>query len=434
MVHLDWKPLPDRARLGRQHAQAGVDACCGSMQCRIEDNIAAPHGVLADLRPAENERTSLPRLALFDRSVLRVDRAHARLQARWADQDVVVDADRAGHDRPSHSRAKTRKRKRAVDGQTEPTVLWPQRGHGCRSIQTGRQIGKAIARDCRDRHDRAALEARAHQHRLDIAPHSRQPILGDEVALVEGDEAALEPEQVHDREMLARLRHDPVVGCNDQDDEVDAGGAGQHVVHEALVARHIDEADDLAARARPVGKAEVDGDAARLLLLEPVGIHAGQLAHQRGLAVIDVAGGADDHGAASFPSRRAGSCASCARKPSSSSRQRRSRTSAPSLMWPMTGIGRLRKAAASASNRRAGALALDGPQADAGARQRLQRQGARADLACAIRHRHSIARAGRRRDGRDEAGGDDSKLGPRPREVAQRRQRLRPAGPGRGRA
>ena len=53
---------------------------------------------------------------------------------------------------------------------------------------------------------------------------------------------------------------------------------GQHVVHEALVARHVDEADDLAARPRPVGKAEIDGDAARLLLLQAIGIDAGQLA------------------------------------------------------------------------------------------------------------------------------------------------------------
>ena len=112
-----------------------------------------------------------------------------------------------------------------------------------------------------------------------------------------------EPQQVHDGEVLARLRHDAVVGGDHQHHEVDAGGAGQHVVHEALVARHVDEADDLAARARPVGEAEVDGDAARLLLLEAVGIDAGEPADQRGLAVIDVAGGADDHGAASSSSR-----------------------------------------------------------------------------------------------------------------------------------
>ena len=86
----------------------------------------------------------------------------------------------------------------------------------------------------------------------------------------------LQPEQVHDGQMLARLRHDAVVGGDHQHHEVDARGAGQHVVHEALVTGHVDEADDLAARARPIGKAQIDRDAARLLLLEPVGIDAGQ--------------------------------------------------------------------------------------------------------------------------------------------------------------
>ena len=51
-----------------------------------------------------------------------------------------------------------------------------------------------------------------------------------------------------------------------------------------------------AVRRRQIGEAEVDRDAARLLLLQAVGVDAGQRAHQRGLAVVDVAGGADDHG------------------------------------------------------------------------------------------------------------------------------------------
>src|SRR5262245_45097705 len=63
--------------------------------------------------------------------------------------------------------------------------------------------------------------------------------------------------------------------------------------------RHVDEADDLAARTRPVGKAEVDGDAARLFLLQSIGVNARQLADQRSLAVIDVTSRADDHDVAS---------------------------------------------------------------------------------------------------------------------------------------
>ena len=47
--------------------------------------------------------------------------------------------------------------------------------------------------------------------------------------------------------------------------------------------------------ARQIGEAEIDRDAARLLLLQAVGIDAGQRAHERGLAVVDMAGGADDH-------------------------------------------------------------------------------------------------------------------------------------------
>ena len=44
-----------------------------------------------------------------------------------------------------------------------------------------------------------------------------------------------------------------------------------------------------------VREAELDGDAALLLLLEPIGVDAGERAHQRRLAVVDVTGGADDH-------------------------------------------------------------------------------------------------------------------------------------------
>ena len=45
---------------------------------------------------------------------------------------------------------------------------------------------------------------------------------------------------------------------------------------------------------REVGEAELDGDAAAPLLGQPVGVDAGERLHQRRLAVVDVAGGADD--------------------------------------------------------------------------------------------------------------------------------------------
>ncbi len=63
---------------------------------------------------------------------------------------------------------------------------------------------------------------------------------------------------------------------------------------EALVPGHVDHPGDRAVRQAEGGEAEVDGDAALLLLLQAVGFDPGQGADQRGLAVIDMAGGADD--------------------------------------------------------------------------------------------------------------------------------------------
>jgi hypothetical protein len=120
----------------------------------------------------------------------------------------------------------------------------------------------------------------------------------DAVGLGQRHRAAFDAELVEDGEVLARLRHHAVVGRHHQQREVDACRAGEHGVDEALVAGHVDEAEHAAAFERLVGVAEFDRDAARLLLLEAIGVDAGEGMHQRGLAVVDVAGGADDHAGA----------------------------------------------------------------------------------------------------------------------------------------
>src|SRR3954468_21102134 len=68
---------------------------------------------------------------------------------------------------------------------------------------------------------------------------------------------------------------------------------------ELFVARHIDEAQHRTVGRRQIRKAQLDRDAAGLLFFEAVGVDAGQRPHQRGLAVIDVTRGADDHTAIS---------------------------------------------------------------------------------------------------------------------------------------
>ena len=94
--------------------------------------------------------------------------------------------------------------------------------------------------------------------------------------------------------MLACLRHDALVGGNDQQDEVDAGGAGEHVLNEPLVPRNIDDAHSPSTREVEVGKAEVDRHAPALLFFQPIRVDPGEGFDEGALAVVDVPGGADD--------------------------------------------------------------------------------------------------------------------------------------------
>jgi len=99
---------------------------------------------------------------------------------------------------------------------------------------------------------------------------------------------------VDDLEVLDGLRHHPLVGRHHQQDRVEAVDAGQHVADEAGMAGHVDDPDQPAAGQGQVGEAEVDRHPAALLLGQPVGIDPGQGVDERRLAVVDVAGCADN--------------------------------------------------------------------------------------------------------------------------------------------
>ena len=68
----------------------------------------------------------------------------------------------------------------------------------------------------------------------------------------------LDAEQIDNCEVLTRLRHHPFVGRDNQQGEIDAAHAGEHVLDEAFVARHVDDADLFAAGEREPRKAEVN--------------------------------------------------------------------------------------------------------------------------------------------------------------------------------
>ena len=129
--------------------------------------------------------------------------------------------------------------------------------------------------------------------RLRRRPGELDEVGVDEVGLGKGDDAVLYAEEVDDGEVFASLGHDAFVGGDHEKGEVDAANAGEHVLDEALMAGDVDDADLLAAGESKPGKAEVDGEAAVLLLLQTVRVDAGERLDKGGLAVVDVSGGTD---------------------------------------------------------------------------------------------------------------------------------------------
>ena len=141
---------------------------------------------------------------------------------------------------------------------------------------------------------------RAHAHDLG-AGHELPRLLDrelerlrvDRVDLRHRDDAALDPEQPQDREVLVRLRPRALAGVDDEQEEVDARRAGDHRPHEALVAGHVDDRQPPPVRKLERRVAELDRDPAPLLLGQPVRVLAGQRPHEPRLAVVDVTRGAD---------------------------------------------------------------------------------------------------------------------------------------------
>ena len=61
-------------------------------------------------------------------------------------------------------------------------------------------------------------------------------------------------ERAQDRRVLARLRHHPVVGGDDHQEQVDARRPGDHRAHEPLVARHVDDRQRRGRSAAPAAR------------------------------------------------------------------------------------------------------------------------------------------------------------------------------------
>jgi len=217
-----------------------------------------------------------------------------------------------------------------------PVATVPRPGRrDTHQVGTQRRYSRIVGDGGIEREQRRVVQRRGGQQGSYLRRHFQRPRLLYPVDFAERHGTAMHSQQLQYAQVFARLWHHAVIGGDHQKREIDASGAGYHRMHQPLMAWDVNDSQGLAADHGRIGIAELDGDSAFLLLLEPVRIDAGQGAHQAGLAVVDVTGCADDHRP---------SVLHCAWNSASSptSRQRRSSHSALSASRPMTGRGKAR--------------------------------------------------------------------------------------------
>ena len=270
--------------------------------------------------------------------------------------------------------------KTAIDGEPEAAARRAVDDAGRRLRQVGAQGGDALAGDGRDRKHRRIRQGRVGQQCRHFAV---PPPRGVPASPGRSWSAPPRPGAVPSRSSSSRCSR--VCGIGPSSAATTSSTKSMPVAPASMVwislswpGTSTKPSIRRRRQQRRVGIAEVERDAARLLLRQAVGVHAGERLHQGGLAVVDVAGGADDHADAH---RGSGSCASWPANSASSwcARQRRSSRRAPSAMRPITGTGRPRRAASSVVQDAGPPAARTHDQARRG--QPVHRQRAAADLA-----------------------------------------------------
>ena len=194
-------------------------------------------------RPVRLGATRLPGPDLIQATVRRLDAAHPHRRSTRASRDVA--------------RRRPRARRRPACRSRRCRRPWPR--------TRGRPTGGAGRRRPRRGARRAVRRGGAHvvepATRRSRTPRSRprepeparcsstssarelERVVVDEVGLGERDHAVVHVEQVEDAQVLLALRHPPFVGGDHEHRDVDRADTGEHVLDEAHVARHVDEAD-----------------------------------------------------------------------------------------------------------------------------------------------------------------------------------------------
>ena len=166
--------------------------------------------------------------------------------------------------------------------------------HRARQVgERGPQLGQPLARLHRDGHDRGARRGRCPRARV---ARRRGPARSSRARPGRPWSATTSPDLMRRSWQIARCSR--VCGITPSSAATTSSARSMPPAPASMLRTkrswpgHVDDLDHEAARLLEEGEAEVDGDAARLLLGQAVGVGAGERLDQRRLAVVDVAGGA----------------------------------------------------------------------------------------------------------------------------------------------
>ncbi len=269
-----------------------VDSPGGPVKPAGDNHVSPFHRRM--LHPLQVHRQPLARLARFRLGAVGLESAYPALQAAREDINLVADPDRPGEEGAGYHGPEARNGEDPVHGEAEGAVAPPLLRLGGQPRQFLAQGIESGAGPGRDRDDRRPLQKAGEQVFAHLFRYQAEPFRVHHVALGQGHQPLPDPQELADLQVFPGLGHDPLVGGDHQHDQVHAADPSHHGPDKAFVPRHVDDAELDVAGEFQVGEAEFDGDTPGLLLLQPVGVDAGEGLDQRGLAVVDVAGGAED--------------------------------------------------------------------------------------------------------------------------------------------
>ncbi len=222
-----------------EHGQLRVEHATGKPTRRLHHCVTSGDRLMLD--PDEVDRDTVAGTDLLDRVVEGLQRADAcAATSRFHDQ-FVVDGEEAVGQRAGHDRARSASSEHAVDPQSRPAAILRGRRRSDHPVERPLQLVDADAARCGDADHLRVLEERARDPVREVEPHQFEVIRVDEVDLGQRDHAVLDAQQIQDAEMLLALGLPTLGGRDDEKTGIHRTDAGEHVLDEADVTRHVDK-------------------------------------------------------------------------------------------------------------------------------------------------------------------------------------------------